>query len=136
MACSGGNDILRSPKSFLRMIAPATWNSTKSSRISCVSFACKVDIYYTLAREDYSKRDREAYWFEEQDYQRTMERCLAIIKKDGEGGSRFVQGLEKWSTLGIAITAMNRNDAYSAVLGQQTAQRKEGGYCDERIAEG
>jgi hypothetical protein len=133
MVYSTENDTLRSPRSV--RIAPETWNSTKSRLVPCVSFASKVDTYYTLGREDYSKRDRKAYWFEEKDYQRTMEICVKILKKDGEGGSHFKRGLEKWSTLGIAVTSMNTDDAYGAVLDEQAAQREEGKCCDERIAE-
>jgi hypothetical protein len=43
--------------------------------------------------------------------------------------------MERWSTLGLAINAMNRGDAYDAVLKEQAVQREEGKYCDERIAQ-
>jgi hypothetical protein len=127
MVYSGGNGILRSPRS-LRI-------ATKSRLGSFVSFAGKVEIYYTLGRKDYSKSGREAKWFDERDHRRTMERCLRILKRDGEGGfAECMRGLEKWSTLGIAMNAINRGDAYGAVLDEQAVQRDKGEYCDERIA--
>jgi hypothetical protein len=144
---SGGNRfLLRSPRSWTR-IAAEKWNSTKSrvgsfrtrkknsaDAIPSVLFAGKVDIYYTLARQDYSKRERKASWFDERDHQRTVETCQKILKRDGEFGSHCIRGLERWNTLDMALTAMNRGDARRAVLDEQAVQRKVGKYCDDTIA--
>lgn len=119
--------------------SPTTSATEEIEALNYVSFAPKASARSTLSRDSYTKAERNACWFTEEEFSRMKKGSMALVAKM-DSGSPIVKkyctrGLEKYTRILSCQRLKNRFDSINAVLDEQEMIYLEGhSGDDERIA--
>ena len=107
--------------------------------LKSVSFAQSVRVRTTISRSSYTKEERQACFYSDEESQQIQKKSLKIVEKMEEGCPLFMskyctRGLEKHTRIAGRLRLQNRFDALLAVLNEQDQQRIDGICDDESIS--